>query len=530
MNETASAVAGLGLFLSGLHLLSGSMQALAGHRIRQLLGSITDGYWKRLLAGIGIGAVTQSTSGAAFICMGLVSSGALERQKVLSLLAWSSAGTSLLVFLVAIDIRLAGLYLVALVGMAHLLKLDRFQHARQMIMLLFALGILLLGLGMIKEGGQLVQKSAWAKEFIEFASEISLFGFIAGALVTLLTQSASTVTIVAITLNLTGIINHEAAAIIVFGANLGSGLSLLLITSHLDGIQKQLAVYQFLVKAAGVVVVMPLFFLFQHTPVFASETVTGITNPALNISLIYLYMQICGAIVVTAANRYWDTWLCRTFPEVVDYSLGKPQFLYAEAVEDPDTALILVRREQDRLLCNLADFLLPLRSGSRPLDNQPGVGERYRLDGQVAAQIKAFVEEVALKDHSMTLVARIFALQSRNESIISLQASLLSFVNTLVDSHNVANSLSQAMVEALHLVLSVLQDALENPEDAAMLMTLTSDRSALMEQIRHTLLAGDGANDMATRQSLFVSTGIFERVLWLVRQIVTADQSLQEKR
>ncbi|MEY3747062.1 MAG: hypothetical protein RL194_521 [Pseudomonadota bacterium] len=529
MLETASALAGLGLFLSGLHLLSGSMQALAGQRLRLLLSGITDGYWKRVLAGISIGAVTQSTSGSAFICMGLANSGLLSREKVLTLLAWSSAGTSLLVFLVAIDIRLAGLYLVALVGIAHLLKLDRYQHARHSVMLMFALGILLFGLGMIKEGGQLIQQSEWAREFIEFASEISLFAFLVGVLVTLLTQSASTVTIVAITLNLTGVIGYEDAVIIVFGANIGSGLSLLLMTSHLDGLQKQLAVYQCLVKGAGVVVLLPLFFLFQHTAAFSPSAPASAASTALHISLIYLYMQVAGAVAASLLNQRLQAWLARTFPEPQEHPLAKPQFIYPEAAEDPDTALILVKREQDRLLGGLADFLQPLRSGYGQQET-PGADERHRAGELVAGEIKSFMEALALKDNPAALVARIFALQGRNEAIISLQASLLSFVNTLISSHNVQNSLSQSMVEALHLVLTVLQDTVTNEEDADMLMMLTSDRSALMEQIRSSLLGGEGEPDIAVRQSLFVSTGIFERVLWLVRQIVVADQAARAER
>lgn len=530
MLETASALAGLGLFLSGLHLLSGSMQALAGQRLRLLLSGMTDGYWKRVLAGICIGAVTQSTSGSAFICMGLANSGLLSREKVLTLLAWSSAGTSLLVFLVAIDIRLAGLYLVALVGIAHLLKLDRYQHARHSVMLMFALGILLFGLGMIKEGGQLIQQSEWAREFIEFASEISLFGFLVGVLVTLLTQSASTVTIVAITLNLTGVIGYEDAVIIVFGANMGSGLSLLLITSHLDGLQKQLAVYQCLVKAAGVILLLPLFFLFQDTAVFSPSAPASAASTALHISLVYLYMQLAGAVAASLLNQRLQAWLACTFPEPQQHPLAKPQFIYPEAVEDPDTALILVKREQDRLLGGLADFLAPLRPASGEAEQQHGTDERYRAGELVAGEIKSFMEALALKDNPAALVAKIFALQGRNEAIISLQASLLSFVNTLISSHNVQNNLSQSMVEALHLVLTVLQDTVTSEEDADMLMMLTSDRSALMEQIRSSLLSGDGEPDIAVRQSLFVSTGIFERVLWLVRQIVVADQAARAER
>ena len=115
---------------------------------------------------------------------------------------------------------------------------------------------------MIKEGSYLLRESQWIRDFIEFSSETAAISFIIAIFFTLLTQSASTATIIGITLVLSGVIPYETAVILIFGANLGSGLSLLLLTSHLAGIQKQLSFYQFLAKLSGVILMMPLFFIF----------------------------------------------------------------------------------------------------------------------------------------------------------------------------------------------------------------------------------------------------------------------------
>ena len=306
MFEYASALAGLGLFLSGLHLLSASMKPLAGKRMRILLSKLTGGYISGAFAGTILGALTQSTSGSTFVCMGLVNSGALKLKQALNILAWSSVGGSLLVFLVSIDIRLLGMIFVGLVGIAHLFNADRMDKVKYLVAILFALGMLLLGLGMIKEGAHLLRESQWIRDFIEFASETTTICFIIGLLFTLITQSASTATIIGITLVISGIIPFQAAVILVFGSNVGSGVSLLLITSHLNGVQKQISTYQFLTKLLGVLLLMPIFLalpgLFEpHLQNAVSIATKG--EIAFQISIIYLLLQIDHRFNISAKNH-----------------------------------------------------------------------------------------------------------------------------------------------------------------------------------------------------------------------------------
>lgn len=514
MFEYASALAGLGLFLSGLHFLSASMKPLAGKRMRVILSKLSNGYISGALAGTLLGAITQSTSGATFVCMGLVNSGTLQFKRALTILAWASVGGSILVFLVSIDIRLAGLILVGIVGVSHLFNADRIDQIKYIVGILFALGLLLLGLGMIKEGSHLLRDSVWVRDFIEFASESITICFIIGVFFTLITQSASTATIVGITLVIAGVIPFEAAAILVFGANLGSGVSLLLITSHLNGLQKQLSFYQFLTKLSGVLLLMPIFLIFPA--LFAPDaSATNQAEIAFQISILYLLVQLAGAILVSLLQNKIIRLNTRLFPESEEDSISKTKYIYPEALEDPDIAINLIIKEQDRLIASLSAYLEPLRNTE---DDVMPVEIRNTANMQLANEIKQFID--ALSHHELGQeMSSILELQSRNEAIISLLNSLHTFTTTVSETKNYSENLTGSIVESLHLILTLMEETVTNNDNNEMLIELTSERSQLMDDIRNRLLYDETTN-MAERKSLYVSTRVFERVLWQLRQML----------
>lgn len=524
MYEYASALAGLGLFLSGLHLLSASMKPLAGKRMRKLLSKLAGGYFSGAFAGTVLGGITQSTSGATFVCMGLVSSGALKFDRALTILAWSSVGGSLLVFLVSIDIRIAGMLLVGFVGITHLLNADRIDQFKYLIAICFALGMLLLGLGMIKEGSHLLRESQWVRDFIEFSSETTSISFIIAIFFTLLTQSASTATVIGITLVLSGVIPYETAVILIFGANLGSGLSLLLLTSHLAGIQKQLSFYQFLAKLSGVILMMPLFFIFPDLFSLPTDDISESadkTQIALQMSWIYFALQIFGALAVSVFQSRITEFLAQQFPESEEESLAKTRFIYPEAAEDTDIAILLAHKEQDRIIAALASYLDPLREGAL---KTVSLEARYRANMQLINEIKQFIDDISRYDHSGSNMSGIMELHSRNELIMSLITSLHSFTNTASENSNNKNGLCGSIIESLHLILSLVEETIASSDNNDLLVELTSEKSQLMDNIRNNLLSGDSDN-LHEKKSLFVSTRIFERILWQLRQLLSSKLS-----
>ncbi len=520
MNEYISSLAGLGLFLTGLHLLSASMKPLTGKKMRQLLSKMTGSYLSAAFAGTALGALTQSTSGSTFVCMGLVNSGALRFKNALNILAWTSVGGSLLVFLVSVDIRLIGYVLIAIVGVANLFNVSSIEKIKYLVAIFFALGMLLLGLGMIKEGGHLLNESQWIKDFIEFASETTVICFIIGLFFSIITQSASTVTIIGITLVLSGTIPFQAAVILVFGANFGSGLSLLLITSHLSGTQKQISFYQFLTKLGGVLILLPLFILLPNLfeiQLSDPSAMTGKMALAFQISVIYLTLQIAGAVMVTVFQSKIITLLTTLFPEKDEDSLAKPKFIYPEAIDDPDIAITLVRKEQERLISSLSLYLEPLRS------SEPGcmpTNVRNEANLQLAKEIKQFIDEISQHEVGKEM-SDVLELQSHNEAIIALLNSLNSFTTTVSETENFNDGLSGSIIESLHLILTLMEETVINNDNVDFLMELTSDKSHLMDNIRNTLLS-ESSTDMTVRKSLFVSTRVFERILWQLRQMLNS--------
>lgn len=524
MHDYLSALAGLGLFLTGLNLLSASMKPLTGKKMRQILSKMTGNYFSTAFAGTMLGAMTQSTSGSTFVCIGLVNSGALKFKNALNIAAWSSVGGSLLVFLVSIDIRLGGLVLIAVVGLANLFNANRVEKVKYLVAILFALGMLLLGLGMIKDGAHLLDGSQWIRDFIEFASETAMICFIIGLFFSLITQSASTVTIIAITLVLSGIIPFEAAVILLFGANLGSGLSLLLITSHLSGIQKQIAFYQFLTKLGGVLLILPMFLILPTLFEFyiaGPSTLTGKVAISFQISVIYLALQIAGAIMVTLFQSKITTLLTKLFPENEEDALGKPKFIYPEALEDPDIAISLVKKEQERLISTLSMYLEPVRTSALECMS---VSIRHEANMQLANEIKHFIDEISHHELGKEM-SDVLELQSHNEAIIALMGSLSSFTTTVSATQNFKEGLSGSIIESLHLILTLMEETASSDENVDFLMELTSDKGQLMDNIRNTLLS-ESSSDITVRKSLFISTRVFERILWQIRQMLnTSTQS-----
>jgi phosphate:Na+ symporter len=71
-----------------------------------------------------------------------------------------------------------------------------------------------------------------------------------------------------------------------------------------------------------------------------------------------------------------------------------------------------------------------------------------------------------------------------------------------------------------------MEETASSHENVDFLMELTSDKSQLMDNIRNTLLT-ESEGDLATRKSLFVSTRVFERILWQLRQIINASQGVK---
>ncbi len=523
----AAAWAGLGLFFIGMRLISAHLQQLGGGPLRALLTRTLNRPLVPQLSGFISGALTQSTSAVTFIAAGLVSAGATTVSGALPLLAWANVGTSVLVLLAGLDVRLLVYYLLGAIGLAFFMGLEQREKFRHALLAVLGLCLLLLGLALLKGSVADLRNNPWVHEFLEFAGSTDVVSFLVGFIIATAVQSSSIVTVLALPLVHEHLLALPQVTLMVYGASVGSGFAVLLLAQGMEGASRQLALCQAGLRALAALVLLPLFALEATTglPLVMAAAAQLSSNVATQTGLVYLAFQL----IVSAAAMLGGDWLCRLAaqlsPEEAGDSLSKPAYLFDEGVGDPETALSLATLEYRRLVGFLPEYLEKLRpeeeraAGYLPLDL------RVQVNTAVAAEIVSFLSATQHLHPDMTDSDRLYGLRGKVLGLQTLQDTLAEFVAQL-DSvpPEERPALALHMVEGLHLLLGLAGEALDDAAtDAAadardLLAAMTAERGALMERVRKELLGG--AQSFAGRESLLSATLLFERLLWLLRRLV----------
>ena len=523
MNDAGvSAWAGLGLFFVGMRLISAHVSQFGGGGFHALMVR----WLKRPLApqslGLMFGAVIQSTSAVTFVASGLVAAGAMTMAQALPLLSWANAGTSALVLLAAVNIHSVVLLLLGAVGLSFFLGLERTERYRHAVFALLGLGLLLLGLTMLKDGVATLGTEPWMREFVEFAGSSVAIALVSGFVIAVAVQSSSIVAVLALPLVHEGLLGLDQAVLMVYGASVGSGFAVLLLASGLEGHARQLSLCQAGLRALTALILLPLFFVERDggIPLVLALLRAAADSPTTQCALAYLLCQL----VLVLASQISARWLLRQArtmaPPSLQESLMKPHYLFDEATSDPATALSLVDLERRRLVSFLPDFLEDLRQEEERSPHALPLKLRSAASESIADEMDRFLAATVRANPDMANIEAAFSARSRLQTLQPLQSALAQFASELL-AVPVADRPATAgwMVEGLHAILMVAADtALEDdPEAVRTLFILTDDRSMLMERVRQELL--DGSGSLGGRESLLSATLTFERIIWLLRRM-----------
>lgn len=517
-------MAGLGLFFIGLRLVSHHLKQLAGRRLRRMLSTALSGRGPVALLGLAAGAVMQSVNAVTFVLVALVTAGAIETRKAFSVINWANIGTSMLVVLAAINLHVAALVLVGLVGLAHYLNLDQSARYRHLVGALLGLCLLFLGIDFIKSGSALLKALPWLRDTLgASASHHPIWAFGLGLLVAVIAQSSSTVTVIAMAMASAGLLGFETGSWLVVGSGLGSGLSAWLLAGRLEGSGRQLVLWQVILRASGVLLTSPLLAVeaWSGWPLVRAGLQAWQLSPAAQLAAVFVLLQLLSWLAVSLAGSAGVRWVEALAPPSVQELLGKPRYIDDPVlIEEPGSALLLADREQQRLLGFLPQFLNPLRLEAR--QDGPDLPTLVGAQRQVLQACDHFLTELVDRHHNRDVQEHSNVLRQRNELLGSLQETLADLVQQCgpLARHPQTQSLSHGMVETLHLMLETLAETAvgRHADDRALLLELTQDRSELMDEIRRKLLGTEVNLAQDLQHAALTVTGLFERSVWLMRR------------
>lgn len=517
-------LAGIGLFFTGIRFLGDHLRQLADHRMRVLLARATQNDRSAAAMGFLGGSVMQSMNAVVFVLVSLVTARVIDVRRAHPAISFANLGSSVLVILAAFDPKMPVLLLLFATGLLLHGERDRSPRLRQATRALLGLGLLGLGLVFIKTSGHSLSEVPWMSNLLSASERSLVVAFLVGAVLAFAVQSASSVTLVTMALSGSGIIDFSHSLLVVYGAGIGGGASTWLLGAAMKGLGKQLVLYQFILKAAGVVLLVPLAAIefVGHIPLLAAALDSLPTSLSLKIALSYLLLQVACDLVMHLAHGPVTRFLERTAPPTVAEEISEPQFVFNDAQQDPPSAVLLTAKEQERLLKLLPFYLDTVR------EDLPESPRNRRMLHQGASQVAEtchrFLEALLAVQMSEESLEIAVSLKDRNQLLSGLQetvndlAAAVERVRQFADPESEPRVLAGNLVEILHLMLETLAEA-AGQTDAELVMTLkalTADRSDLLHDIRRRLLAG-GSMEPTVRETVFDALSLFERSLWLMR-------------
>lgn len=519
----ASFLAGLGLFLVGMKSLGANLQLLAGRRMRRLLATATRGPLISAATGLVLGALTQSSNAATFIGTSMVQAGVLPLRRAMPIVGFANVGTAGLVLLATVNIHLAVLWLVGLVGVLSALNLDRTGPLKPALAALLGLGLLFLGIDLMKTGAALIRDMDLVRDALALASGGVLglaMAFVIGVLMAVVAHSSSTVTILALAMHGAGVLDFSQATSVTIGASLGSGIAVLAMSARLNGAARRLPIHQALAKAAGAGLFLLLLLLEQALGLKLLLAASAVVEDAqTRLAALFLLLQLASALILAPFGAGMERLLARLSPETRVEALSQPHFIYDQAVADPATALDLVAREQTRLLDRLPVLADPLRA--EPEEQGPPRHELLAGSAALERHIGAFLKDVLARGCGPDQLDRAVALEAALDGLRAMRETLGEFgdVAEAADAGAVM-PLIHRLAEALHLLLGELAGlaADKDRETMAQLIAMTADRGEMMDGLRRRLPRDEPGLPYATQAALFQATTLFERLVWLARR------------
>lgn len=511
----ATMFAGLGLFFFAMHFLCVNLKRLADQKLKQRIARLTSS----APAGLSVGAIlivlTQSGTAAVFLLVGLLRAGMLTLKQVQPVILGLNLGAGLIVLFLTMDIRIAVLLLIGATGVLYAFGP---RHKEQITGAAIGVGLLFLGLQIMRDAASQLETQAWFVHFVESIAGVPLLAFFAGIVLTLFAQSSIAVSAVMIVFLQSGLLGLQDGIMFVYGANVGGSILMMLLSINLSGVQRQVALYKFGLNTGSALILVPLFYL---------ETMTGLPlviflvsslsdNPGTQAALAYVLFNVLPVPVLLLLLNQSADLLRRISPQTRVEVGAMPKHLVPPFPEPACIAQRLVELELIRLLQLIADGFDCLRVGRKSGD----LHENLEATAALHKIIEDAVNDIAARrtllpeDHERIdmLVRILYTVGAMRDTLKDLGSEI-----AYLRRQRPELTFSDSAIEGLDAILSVLI-SIAHDRDAdtlEILARLTSKRGNGINAIKVAYLQDENLLKMRDRGRLLNAMNLCERLIWL---------------
>lgn len=343
-------IAGLGLFLYGMIRLEEALKELAGKRFKLFLRKYTTNRFLAIVNGAFATAILQSSSIVLLMVIAFAGAGILSLSNSLGIILGANLGTTMTGWLVStfgfnskID---SFVFPMIAIGCLGLIFLNRRIYIYHFFGFIIAIGLLLMGLGFMKEGMSHLAGIVDVRELTNYGLwAFFLFGF----LVTAVIQSSSAMMTMTLSALYANIITLGPAAYMAVGADLGTTITALLASMRGSAVKKRVGLAHFFFNVGTAVLA-----LFLVTPMLEIiQSYFNITDPLFALVAFHSGFNALGIFVFFPFLGIFEKFLNRFFIANDDRVCT---FIHKVSTEVPEASIEAIRRELHRFAQRIFEF------------------------------------------------------------------------------------------------------------------------------------------------------------------------------
>ncbi len=299
-NGTINFLAGLAIFIYGMHIMSAGLQNSANTRFKSILAAITKNKFFGVITGVAVTALIQSSSSTTVMLVGFVNAGLMTLGQTIGVIMGANIGTTVTSWIVSLSstdlgfMKTSFLAPIALVIGVVMVFFGQKEKTKTTGSIIVGFGFLFFGLEFMSEA---VKPLRDAPIFIEAFAKLGhnpILGIIAGAVVTAVVQSSSASVGILQVLAENGIVTWNAAVFIILGQNIGTCITAMLASIGASKNAKATAYMHLLFNLIGSIVFAIIAVVYFNI----NQTVGTENISSVQISVFHSFFNILNTIML----------------------------------------------------------------------------------------------------------------------------------------------------------------------------------------------------------------------------------------
>ncbi|HEX6018057.1 MAG TPA: Na/Pi cotransporter family protein [Burkholderiaceae bacterium] len=330
--------AAIALLVWGTQIVRTGILRVFGENLRHVLAVGMRSRVQAMLAGVGVTSLIQSATATCLIAASFLGRALVTLSAALAVMLGADVGSALMTVVFSFDLSWLSPLLI-FGGVVAFISRDKTTFG-QLGRVAIGLGLILLSLQLIVAATRPLVDSLAVRALLEALPQDVMLDMLVGGVLAVAAYSSLAIVLLVATLAVSGAITVPIALGLVLGANLGSALLAVMLTSKSALVERRLPIGNLLFKLVGALCAIPLLPVAQNALQLASGQVHQ------QVVLFHLLFNVVLMLVFIGLTGLAAKLLLKLFPEPrAGATVQRPRHLDPSALATPSLAISCAARE-----------------------------------------------------------------------------------------------------------------------------------------------------------------------------------------